>query len=35
VGFVYGEVRMRTRKGRPEWIEIKLEPHAGMRGSLF
>ncbi len=32
MGFVYGEVRMRTRKGRPEWIEIKLEPHAGMRG---
>jgi transposase len=32
VGFVFGEVRMRSRKGRPEWIEIKLEPHGGIRG---
>jgi len=23
---------MRTRKGRPEWIEVKLEAHAGIRG---
>jgi transposase len=32
VGFVFGEVRMRSRKGRPEWIDIKLEPHGGIRG---
>ena len=23
---------MRTREGRPQWIEIKLEPHGGIRG---
>jgi transposase len=23
---------MRMRKGRPQWIEIKLEPHGGIRG---
>ena len=32
MGFVYREVRMRTPKGRPPWIEIKLEPHGGIRG---
>jgi transposase len=32
VGFVYRDVRMRMRQGRPEWIEIKLEPHGGIRG---
>jgi transposase len=32
VGFVYRDVRMRMRQDRPEWIEIKLEPHGGIRG---
>ena len=32
VGFVYEEVQMRTRKGRPEQIDIKVKPHGGIRG---
>jgi transposase len=32
VGFVYQEVLMCSGPGQGEWIEIKLEPHAGMRG---
>jgi len=32
VGFVYQEVRMYSASGQGEWIAIKLEPHAGMRG---
>lgn len=33
VGFVYSDVRMHVgRNGRPESIEITLQPHGGMRG---
>jgi transposase len=32
VGFVYAEVRMRSHNGQAKEIEIKLEPHAGIRG---
>jgi transposase len=32
VGFVYAEVRMRSHIGQAKEIEIKLEPHAGIRG---
>jgi transposase len=32
VGFVYREVRLHGRKGKPTSIEITLEPHAGIRG---
>jgi len=32
VGFVYREVRLHGRQGKPNSIEIRLEPHAGMRG---
>ena len=31
-GFVYREVRMPCRQGQPQSIEIKLEPHGGIRG---
>jgi transposase len=31
-GFVYREVQMGTGPSRGEWIEIKLESHAGRRG---
>lgn len=30
-GFVYQEVRLRCRRGRPRCIEIRLEPHQGVR----
>lgn len=30
-GFVYQEVRLRCRRGRPRCIEIRLEPHQGAR----
>lgn len=32
VGFVYAEVGMRSHHGQAKEIEIKLEPHAGIRG---
>ena len=32
VGFVYCDVRMHCRQGRPESIEIRVEPHGGIRG---
>jgi len=32
VGFVYREVRLHGRHGRPHSIEITVEPHAGIRG---
>jgi transposase len=32
VGFVYQEVRLCSRQGKAERIEIRLEPHGGMRG---
>jgi transposase len=32
VGFVYRQVRMQTCQGKPESIEILVEPHAGIRG---
>jgi transposase len=32
VGFVYREVRLQGRHGRPHSIEITVEPHAGIRG---
>ena len=32
VGFVYREVRMHCSRGRPQSIEITLEPHGGIRG---
>ena len=32
VGFVYGEVRLHGRHGRPLSIEITVQPHAGIRG---
>jgi transposase len=32
VGFVYREVRMHCSQGRPEWIEITLQPHRSIRG---
>jgi transposase len=32
VGFVYEEVQMYCHEGRPEWIDIVLEPHGGIRG---
>jgi transposase len=31
VGFVYQEVRLRCHCGRPQCIEIRLEPHRGVR----
>ena len=31
VGFVYREVRLQSERGRPEWIEILVEPHTGIR----
>ena len=31
VGFVYQEVRLRCHRGRPRCIEIRLEPHRGIR----
>ena len=31
VGFVYQEVRLRCERGRLRWIEIRLEPHQGIR----
>jgi transposase len=30
-GFVYQEVRLRCQRGRPRCIEIRLEPHPGVR----
>jgi transposase len=32
VGFVYEEVQMYCHEGRPEWIDIVLQPHGGIRG---
>jgi hypothetical protein len=32
VGFVYQQVRMRGGPGKPELIEIMVEPQAGIRG---
>ena len=33
VGFVYSDVRMHVgRNGRPESIEITVQPHGGIRG---
>ena len=32
VGFVYREVRLHGRQQQPESIEIRIEPHAGIRG---
>jgi transposase len=32
VGFVYREVRMHGRQGRPKSIEIMVAPHGGIRG---
>jgi transposase len=32
VGFVYREVRLHCRQQQPESIEIRIEPHAGIRG---
>ena len=32
VGFVYQEVRLRGDRGRPRHIEIRLQPHQGIRG---
>jgi transposase len=32
VGFVYREVRLQCDQGKPQSIEITLEPHAGIRG---
>jgi transposase len=32
VGFVYQEVRMHYSQGRPQSIEITVEPHGGIRG---
>ena len=32
VGFVYCEVRLHCRHGRPQSIEITVQPHAGIRG---
>ena len=32
VGFVYREVRLHGRHGRPQSIEITVQPHAGIRG---
>jgi transposase len=32
VGFVYTDIRMRTRAGRPLCLEVQIEPHAGIRG---
>ena len=32
VGFVYQEVRLRCDRGRPRHIEIRLQPHQGIRG---
>jgi transposase len=32
VGFVYRQVRMQTSEGKPESIEIMVEPHAGIGG---
>jgi len=31
VGFVYREVRLRCRQGKPQSIEIRVEPHGGIR----
>jgi transposase len=31
VGFVYSEVRLRCYRGKPQSIEIKVEPHRGIR----
>ena len=32
VGFVYRQVRLHCSEGRPQWIEITLQPHSGIRG---
>jgi transposase len=32
VGFVYEEVQMYCHEGQPEWIDIILKPHSGIRG---
>jgi transposase len=32
VGFVYQEVRLHCSQGRPQSIEITIEPHGGIRG---
>jgi transposase len=32
VGFVYEEVQMYCHEGQPEWIDIVVEPHGGIRG---
>ena len=32
VGFVYRQVRLHCSEGRPQWIEITLQPHGGIRG---
>jgi hypothetical protein len=34
VGFVYREVRMHCRNGRPQSIEILLDPHGGYAGAV-
>ncbi|HWJ18531.1 MAG TPA: transposase, partial [Geobacterales bacterium] len=31
-GFVYEEVQMHCRQGQPDFIEIRIAPHGGMRG---
>jgi len=35
VGFVYREVRMHCHQQQPESIEIRIEPHAGIRGRCW
>jgi transposase len=35
VGFVYREVRMHCPQQQPEYIEISIEPHAGIRGRCW
>jgi transposase len=32
VGFVYREVRLHCAEQQPELIEIRIEPHGGIRG---
>jgi transposase len=31
VGFVYQDVRLRSWRGKPRWIEVKLKPHRSVR----
>jgi transposase len=31
-GFIYQEVELRRRQGQPQAIDIRLQPHKGMRG---